>query len=362
MMDVLGRADDGGISGALGTYRARDGSAGAAVEIDLDGPHAALIVGKRGYGKSYTLGVLVEELAAAAGVSPVVVDPMGAFRTFADVPGFSVVDEPRVSAGALSPRAWCALLGLDHESSAGSLVWQAAAKTDTLAAMKEYVGNADAVQATRRTARNHLALADSWGVFSPDGLTAADCLSGATATILDCSGYDAAPMNAVVRAVAEDLYRARVTDSVATLPWLVVDEAHAFFDGIAAPALRTVLTRGRRPGVSFVAATQRPAALPEDAVSQADIFVAHRLTSRADREALARARPTYMHGSFTDRMPEKPGSALVVDDATESVHAVQIRTRRVEHGGGSPSASALTSETGEENELPRPFESVKCVR
>lgn len=343
MTDVLGRAGDGGVSGAFGTYRARDGSAGAAVEIDLDGPHATLVVGKRGYGKSYTLGVLVEELATAAGVSPVVADPMGAFRTFAGVSGFSVVEEPRVSANTLSPRAWCALLGLDHESSAGSLVWQAAATTDALAAMKEYVRNADAVQATRRAARNHLALADSWDVFSPDGLTAADCLSGAT--ILDCSGYDAAPMNAVVRAVAEDLYRARVTDSVATLPWLVVDEAHAFFDGIAAPALRTVLTRGRRPGVSFVAATQRPAALPADAVSQADILVAHRLTSRADREALARARPTYMHGSFTDRMPETPGSALVVDDATESVHAVQVRTRRVEHGGGSPSATELAGST-----------------
>lgn len=148
-------------------------------------------------------------------------------------------------------------------------------------------------------------------------------------------------MNAVVRAVADDLYRVRVTESVATLPWLVVDEAHAFFDGIAAPALETIVTRGRRPGVSFVAATQRPAALPEVAISQSDLLVAHRLTSRADREALTRARPTYMHGSFADRMPQTPGSAVVVDDATESVHAVRVRERYVDHGGGSPSASEL---------------------
>ncbi len=148
-------------------------------------------------------------------------------------------------------------------------------------------------------------------------------------------------MNAVVRAIADDLYRARVTDSVATLPWLVVDEAHAFFDGIAEPALRTVVTRGRRPGVSLVAATQRPAALPKVTVSQSDVLVAHRLTSRADRDALARARPGYMQESFAARMPETPGAAVVVDDATESVHAVQIRERRVEHGGGSPSASEL---------------------
>ncbi|MGA9401375.1 ATP-binding protein [Haladaptatus sp.] len=341
MTDVLGRTGDTGVSGGLGTYRARDGSAGAPVRIDLDGPHATLVVGKRGYGKSYTLGVLIEELAETAGVTPVVADPMGAFRTFADVSGFDVVENPRVSADALSPRAWCELLGLDHEDSAGSLVWQAVAKTGSLAGMHEYVSDADVARTTRRTARNHLALADSWGVFSPDGLTATDCV--ASATILDCSGYDDAPMNAVVRAIADDLYRARVTDSVATLPWLVVDEAHAFFDGIAGAALETILTRGRRPGVSFVAATQRPAALPDVAVSQSDLLVAHRLTSRADCEALARARPTYMHRSFADRMPETPGAALVADDATENVHEIRIRERHVEHGGGSPSASEFAN-------------------
>ncbi len=46
-----------------------------------------------------------------------------------------------------------------------------------------------------------------------------------------------------------------------------------------------------------------------------------------------------MHGSFTDRMPETPGSALVVDDATESVHAVQIRER-----GGSNTAAAVRAQ------------------
>ncbi len=285
--------------------------------------------------------MLVEELADMKGVTPVVADPMGAFTTFAEVSGFEVVDTPRVSANSLTPRAWCNLLGLDHESPTGSVVWWAALESETLAAMDEYVSNADVTQATRRSAENHLALAGSWDVFSPDGLTAADCAESESGIVLDCSGFDAAPMNAVVRAMADDLYRARITGSVETLPWLVVDEAHAFFDGIAAPALRTIVTRGRRPGVSLVAATQRPAALPDVAISQSDVLVAHRLTSRSDRDALARARPTYMTGSFADRMPETPGAAVVVDDATESVHAVQIRERRVAHGGESPSASEL---------------------
>ncbi|MFC6730270.1 helicase HerA domain-containing protein, partial [Natronoarchaeum mannanilyticum] len=67
-------------AGKLGTYRALDGSAGAPLYLDLDGPHAALLVGKRGYGKSYTMGVIAESLARSSGVAPVVVDPMGVFR------------------------------------------------------------------------------------------------------------------------------------------------------------------------------------------------------------------------------------------------------------------------------------------
>ncbi|UPV76223.1 ATPase [Halorussus limi] len=342
------------MSGRLGAYRARDGSRGAAVRIDLDGPHAGLVVGKRGYGKSYTLGVLAEELARAEGVAPVVADPMGIFSSLADF-GTEVVADPAVAADALAPRAWCDLLGLEPAAPEGALVWQAAAARSSVDGMRTFVADADtkADRATRRAADNHLALAESWGVFAPDGLTPSDLIEPAAGTVLDLSGLDSAPANAVLRAVAGGLYDHCVRGRPTRLPWLLVDEAHAFFASeagksptgsatasrnVAASALRTVLTRGRQPGLSFVGATQRPSALPAVAVSQADLLLAHRLTSRADLDALAAARPTYL-GSFEERLPADPGEVLLVDDATESVHAVRIRERETAHGGGSPSAT-----------------------
>ncbi|PSP57391.1 ATPase [Halobacteriales archaeon QS_1_67_19] len=342
MARVLGRRDENASpdapAGRLGAYRARDGSDGAPVHIDLDGPHAALVVGKRGYGKSYTLGVLAEELARASGVSPVVVDPMGIFSSLAAL-GTEVV-EPTVSASALAPRAWCDLLGLAPDSAAGALVWQAARATETLSGMREFVGAADtkADRSTRRAADNHLALAESWGVFDPAGLTAPDLL-GPAGTVVDLAGLEPEPANAVVRAVADGLYGHCVAERPERLPWLLVDEAHAFFDGVAGPALRTLLTRGRQPGASFVAATQRPSALPAVAVSQADLLLAHRLTASSDLDALAAARPTYFADSFADRLPEAPGEVLLADDATESVHTVRVRERETAHGGASPSAT-----------------------
>lgn len=337
MTHVLGRAEASTAepTGHLGTYRARDGSDGAAVHVDLSRPHAAVVVGKRGSGKSYTLGVLAEELADADGVVPVVCDPMGTFANAGvSALGANVVHRPAIRADALSPRTWCDLLDLSPESAVGALVWHAAASASTLPDMRAQVVNARAGRATRQAAVNHLDLTAAWGAFDPDGLTPATLLDD-RATVLDLSGMGRAAANAVVRGVAELLYQRCVEASPPNLPWVLVDEAHVFFDGVAAPGLRTLLTRGRQPGVSLVVATQRPSALPTVAISQADLLVAHRLTARDDREALARARPAYMRETFEGRMPAEAGSALVVDDATESVHAVRIRERRAGHGGAS---------------------------
>ena len=346
MSFVLGRGERAdALSGALGSYRALDGSSGAPLHLDLDGPHAMLVVGKRGYGKSYTVGVIAEALSRSEPVAPVVIDPMGEFRTLGapstgrPVPA-TVVDSPTVTPGALDPRSWCALVGLAPDSGAGGLVWQAAQNGSTLDEMRSVVDSATAPHQDKRAARNHIGLAAGWGVFDANGIDA-EALRGPEVTVLDVSGLDDAPMNAVVRGVGESLYRARVDEAIERLPWLLVDEAHTFFEGVADRTLRLLLTRGRAPGVSLVLATQRPSAVPEVGISQADVLVSHRLTASTDLEALREAQPTYMDGSLEERMPTEPGEVVIVDDATETVHAAQIRARDTPHGGGSPSAAAL---------------------
>lgn len=181
-------------------------------------------------------------------------------------------------------------------------------------------------------AANHLRLARSWDVFDGDAPT----LTGGEATVLDCSRLPDAATNAVCLAVATRCYRGRLDGTVDRLPWLLADEAHVAFEGVAASALRRLLTRGRAPGVSLVCATQRPGALPGVAVSQSDLVVMHRLTGRADLAAFEAARPTYVETGFEARLPDRPGDALVVDDATEGVHAIRVRERVTPHDGDSP--------------------------
>lgn len=381
--EVLGRrpdATDAGSShvdtdatpptGRVGHHRARDGSRGAPVAIDLDRPHAGVVVGKRGYGKSYTLGVLAEEAARTHGVAPVVVDPMGVFGGLAadadgdSVPG-RVVGDPSIRAGAIPPDLWPRLVGTDPDRPVGALVWHAASAADTLSGMRTAVSGADADADVRRAAENRLRRAEAWDVFDPAGLDAAT-LGGPEATVIDCAGLDDAPANAVVAGVAAALYGGRVGDgsshsdagqsssdavpkrsTIDRLPWLFVDEAHVFFNGVADAALRTILTRGRSPGVSLVTATQRPSALPDVAVSQSDLRIIHRLTAGPDVRAIAAAEPAYVDKDVGDAMPTAPGEALLIDDTAEAIRTVAVRERDTPHRGGSPRASSVSVTTAE---------------
>ena len=364
-MHVVGRetgedetaGDQSRMVGRFGRYLARDGSCGARVGIDVDRPHAALVVGKRGAGKSHTLGVLAEATARTDGLAPVVVDPMGAFSGLASdanagtepVPA-RVIETPTVRADSLPPEAWPTLVGLDPSSGAGALVWEAAESASTLSGMLDRVDDADGTRAVRRAARNHLRRARKWEVFESNGLDTED-LFGGEVTVLSLSGVDDAPTSAVVAAVARLLYDARTGEQRSDrLPWLLVDEAHVAVDGVAGAALRTLLTRGRAPGVSLVLATQRPSALPAVATSQADLLIAHRLTSEADIDALAATSPTYLSGTLAERLPTGRGEALLVDDATESTHTLRVRERHTPHGGDTPRASEGSTGVRREND------------
>jgi len=70
----------------IGRYYALDSSLGSNVYIDIIHPHIVLICGKRGYGKSHTIGVFIEEIARLEkkvkdNLGVVVFDTLGIFWT-----------------------------------------------------------------------------------------------------------------------------------------------------------------------------------------------------------------------------------------------------------------------------------------
>ena len=130
---------------------------GKKVLMDVEFPHVMFICGKRGSGKSYTLGIIAEELASQnTGIGIVMVDPIGIFwsmnqpnksqsevetlrkwglepRGFKNVRvmapiGFykdmaNTIDEPfSIATRDLSAEDWCLMFGLDRFKTQGLLI------------------------------------------------------------------------------------------------------------------------------------------------------------------------------------------------------------------------------------------------
>ena len=214
--------------------------------------------------------------------------------------------------------------------------------------------------------------AKSWGIFSKNGTPIKDILVGGKVTVMDFSPYVAMPGGWEVKALVlgivskkifvermlvrkrEELFdivnktqvvkRDEVEEDL-PMPWLIVDEAHEFLpaEGMAASsqALITILREGRQPGVSLILATQQPAKIHTDAITQSDIVLAHRLTASFDLEALDKIFLSYnSKGSkaLFNSMPKTKGCAIIMDDKNERLHTMQVKPRISWHGGEDPNA------------------------
>jgi len=130
------------------------------------------------------------------------------------------------------------------------------------------------------------------------------------------------------------------------LTWLMIDEAHEFLPKEpektpASDVLVQILREGRQPGVSLVLATQQPGKIHTDVMTQSDIVLAHRVTSKMDISALENIMQTYANQSLAmqiDSLPRLKGSVLALDDNSERIYPMRIRPRFSWHGGEDPVA------------------------
>jgi hypothetical protein len=408
---------------SIGNYMALDHSRGAAVYLDALKPHAILICGKRGYGKSYTMGCMLEELALLEPaikekLASLIIDTMGIFWTMShpnaletsrlkswDVKPMGLETEIFVPAGKveayrkrnidvkpfsisireLSGSQWCRIFKIEEVSPLGILLVrniESLRDRGYAYSFEDIIGEVQqdtrSDQASKGAAENYFRAVKSWGLFSKEGTSLSELISGGKTTILDVSTLEnenvcAAAVSILAgrlyerrlearRAYEKKLMGEKTDEEEFPMVWLFIDEAHIFVpaktESLASGVLiNRCLRQGRQPGLSLVLATQRPASLHPDVVSQSDLLICHRLTASDDILALETSRPLYMHESletYLKKMGSERGAALIVEDHSESVHLVRIRPRISWHGGGEPSAlEPFEEEISEEIALQR---------
>ncbi len=214
--------------------------------------------------------------------------------------------------------------------------------------------------------------ADTWGIFSKtkEGTEISDLITAGTTTILDTSVYSsigAYNIRAlVISLICRKLFKSRIDsrkqeemraiqhgqdylyysyNESNPLIWIFIDEFHEFMskDSItpATSALQQLLREGRQPGISLIMATQQPGLLHKDAITQSDIVISHRVTSKTDIEALNEIMQTYLTENIKqqmDNLPSIKGSAIILDDNSERLYSIRVRPKFTWHGGEAPTA------------------------
>lgn len=388
------------------------------VFMDVSTSHVVFVCGKRGSGKSYTMGVIAEGMAdldesIKKNISTVILDTMGIYWTMKypnrqdpdllnawDLTGHALdnviiftpagyfnkfkekgipTDYPfSIIPSELSSDDWAMTFEIDRNSEVGvfieKIINEMKEEQDVFGIEEiiEYIKKQNYDENAKNAAINRFNNTRSWGLFSKEGTKLEDLVIGGKVTVLDVSAYATIPNGWAIKAlvvglVSQKLFTQRMLarrdeefrsiqsklhyfgveeeENKMPLVWIVIDEAHEFLpregSTAATDALKTLLREGRQPGVSLILATQQPGKIHTDVMTQSDIILSHRITSKLDIEALGMLLQSYMGNNLNsvyNALPRIKGSAILIDDSNERMFPVNIRPRFSWHGGGGPHA------------------------
>jgi len=201
------------------------------IYLDASTSHVILICGKRGTGKSTTLGVIAEGIARLPteikqNLSVLILDTLGIFwsmkypniRQEGLLKEWGLRPEPldvkvytpkgkfqeykqrkipvdynfSIKPKDLSSDDWCKAFNLDFLSPVGVLISRAVAEkkiASIQAILKEIKKDKNADQQTKHTAVNLFNTAQSWGIFSEQGSEIGDILKSGQISVIDLSCY-----------------------------------------------------------------------------------------------------------------------------------------------------------------------------
>ncbi len=397
--------------------------------MDMIRSHVVYVAGKRGSGKSYSLGVIAEGMADLPpeiknNIAIVMLDTMGIYWTMKhknekdselleqwgleakalDIKIFTPfgffeeykqkgiqTDFPfSIKPTELNAEDWALTFGITTSDPVGVLVEkilgdlrESGNKDYSINDMIGLIKQDTSFEAsTRNEAINRLKTAQRWGLFNDKGTSIDVLIKGGQVTVLDVSCYATGEggwgvKNLVMGLIGKKLFIERMisrkeeeledinvgysyfnveaeekSELRKPLVWLIIDEAHECLpkEGktAATDALVTILREGRQPGISLILATQQPGKIHGDVTTQSDIVISHRITSKADVEALNSMTQSYLESTITgylNNLPSEKGAALILDDNSERIYPMRVRPRLSWHGGEAPSAMKIKKST-----------------
>lgn len=218
--------------------------------------------------------------------------------------------------------------------------------------------DAKARKETKDALASLLDVLSQWGVIKREGTKISELVKPGQVIVFDFSRLKSQEVRTLVAGLLtrEILYQrilSRKDEEIAKVTgdqqkigfpvtWLVFEEAHNFVpsdkDVSSSADIKRIAKEGREPGIGLITITQMPAKVHQDIISQTDIVISFRLTSRDDLQALHSVYQTYMPEQLEkliNNLPRQAGAAIILDDNLEKIFTVNIRPRISHHAGGT---------------------------
>lgn len=353
--ETLGFCEDGVYIGLLG-------DTGVKVKLNpntLVQKHVCILA-KTGSGKSYTAGVIIEELLER-NVPLLIIDPHGEYismkkpgrfkdnefgvepRGYADkIVVYAPPSSPFINSADkelsldginLSAEELIELSGL-RSPTAQALLYQALRnlKDYTISDIIEEVENIR--HSGKWTLIGALSKIENSGLFKSKPTDLRTLLLRGKASLIDLRGIEPAYQNLIVSRVVSKLFELRKKGEVEP-GMIVVEEAHNFAPErektVATKVLRNVASEGRKFGLGLMVISQRPARVDKNIISQCNTQIILKVTNPNDINAIKKG----IEGITAEMVEEikrlPTGTAVVVSPELDVPVIVRIRIRKSQH-------------------------------
>jgi len=339
------------------------------------------VLAKTGAGKSYTVGVLLEEVIDSK-IPLVIIDPHGEYSSM-KYPNDNEDDRKRLEELKLKTKSYARnILEYSATNITGTKPLKikdaftpaeiikilpskisAAQKALLYSVMKDlpFVGISQVIEAMNHVENQQkysliglLEIVKETGVFDVQGITAQELVVPGKACIINLKGINPDVQQIIVYKLLKDLFHARKIGSV-NPHFLVLEEAHNFcpergFGEVkSSEVVRLIASEGRKFGMGLCIVSQRPARLDKSVLSQVNSQIILKVTNPHDLKAISGSVEGI--SSNTEReLPNLQIGTAIVTGVTDMPLIIDVRARKSRHGGTTQQITQKTEILAKETE------------
>ena len=317
------------------------------------------ILAKSGAGKSYTVGVLLEEILEH-NIPVVIIDPHGEHHTLKEpATPANKEEQERLARYAVEPKGYNII---EYDQTNNPIQLSSTLSRQELEHLLPKLSATQqgllyqALRNQEDTDFDQLLLAleaeesmSKWGLinlieslknyqlFSNQPTSPNDLVRQGRATIINLKGYPPDIQETIVYKLANDLFTLRKQNKIAPF-FLVLEEAHnycperSFGEAASSKVLRTIASEGRKFGLGLCVISQRPARVDKSILSQCTTQLVLKITNPHDLKAVSNSVEGLTSETEQEIRNLPIGTALVTG-IVDLPLITTIRPRRTRHGG-----------------------------